>query len=396
MHVRRLSLAHFRNYERLDLDLSPNTTIIYGDNAQGKSNLLEAIFYLATTRSFRAGSDRELLSWGHADDPIGFTRIAARVERAAETFDLEIVLREEPRSAEAESNVPLFTKRIKLNDVPRRAIDVIGAATAVMFSPQDLELVEGAPLLRRRYLDVTISQADRVYCRSLAQYNRVVLQRNHLLRTIRDRGAPPDQLHFWNRELITAGAFIVGQRLATIRRLGDGASRLYAELGGDEDVLGISYKSSILRGEADPASSVEAIARAFEGRLAEVQPREIQLGMSLVGPHRDDLTFQLAGHDLGAFGSRGQQRTVALALKLAEADDLYRQTESQPIVLLDDVLSELDPSRRERVLASIQPGQQVLLTAADARSFDGALPKDAIRLRVARGRIEQYPSTSPK
>lgn len=389
MHVRRLSLAHFRNYDRLDLDLAPHATIIFGDNAQGKSNLLEAIFYLATTRSFRAHSDRELLNWDTVGDPVAFTRVAARVDRTGEPFDLEIVLRDEPRKVDGDNAGSVLTKRIKLNDVPRRAIDVIGAATAVMFSPQDLELVEGAPLLRRRYLDVTISQADRAYCRSLAQYSRVILQRNHLLRAIRDRGAQPDQLHFWNREMIAAGSYIVSQRMTTIRRLGDVARQFYGELGGDDANLAVGYKSSVFRGEVDSDAAVEGIASAFEARLADLHNREVLLGVSLVGPHRDDLTFRLGGHDVSAFGSRGQQRTVALALKLAEAEHLHEQTKERPIVLLDDVLSELDPSRRRRVLASIEPGQQVLLTATDAQTFDGAASSDATWLRVSRGRIEE-------
>lgn len=389
MHVRRLSLAHFRNYDRLDLDLASHTTVVFGDNAQGKSNLLEAVYYLATTRSFRAHGDRELLSWGLADDPIGFTRIAARIHRSGEPFDLEIVLREEPRRNDGDASTRVLTKRIKLNDVPRRAIDVIGVTTAVMFSPQDLELVEGAPLLRRRYLDVTISQADRAYCRSLAQYNRVILQRNHLLRAIRDRGAQLDQMHFWNRELISAGSYIVSRRLATIRRLGEVSRRLYGELGGAGEALTVGYRSSISRGEVTAESGSDEIARTFEARLVELQSREILLGVSLVGPHRDDLTFQLDGHDLGTYGSRGQQRTVALALKLAEAEHLYTQTGERPIVLLDDVLSELDPSRRERVLASIDPEQQVLVTTTDPRAFEGVAPANAAWLWVSRGRVEE-------
>lgn len=388
MHVSRLTLAHFRNYKRLDLNLAPRTTIVFGDNAQGKSNLLEAIFYLATTRSFRTRGDRELLSWGLADDPIGFTRVAARVERRHEPFDLEIVLREEARKADGESPSTTLTKRIKLNEAPRRAIDVIGTATAVLFSPQDLELVDGAPLLRRRYLDITISQADRAYCRHLAHYHRVVLQRNHLLRAIRDRGAQRDQIHFWNQEMVVAGSYLVAQRQATIQRLGEVAGQFYRDLGGGEDELTVGYKSSIFRGGVDPDTSPETIARAFEARLADVQSREIVLGVSLVGPHRDDLSFLLGGHDLSPFGSRGQQRTAALALKLAEAEHLHARTGERPIVLLDDVLSELDPSRRERVLASIEPGQQVLLTATDPGTLDGA-PADATWLHVSRGRIEE-------
>ena len=388
MYLRRLSLAHFRNYERLDLDLAPHTTIVFGDNAQGKSNLLEAIFYLATMRSFRAHGDRELLNWSVANDTLAFTRIAARFERRGEPFDLEVILREEPRRSEGDVTTSVLTKRIKLNDVPRRAIDVIGTATAVMFSPQDLDLVEGAPLLRRRYLDVTISQADHAYCRSLAQYNRVILQRNHLLRAIRDRGAQPDQIHFWNREMIAAGSYIVSQRLATIKSLGDVARRFYGDLSADDGSLAVGYKSSIFDGDTDPDAAPAGIAELFAKRLADLQGREVRLGVSLVGPHRDDLTFQLGGHDASTFGSRGQQRTVALALKLAEAEHLHRQTGERPIVLLDDVLSELDPSRRKRVLASVEPGQQLLLTATDLEAFDGAAIKGATCLSVTRGRVE--------
>src|SRR5258708_5503516 len=181
MRVLRLWLTQFRNYERLELDLGPDVTVLWGDNAQGKSNLLEAVYYLATMRSFRASSDRDLIRWEQPADPLGFTRVAARVERGGEPFDVDVVLREEARRDEPESSS--LSKRIKLNDVARRAIDAVGTTTAVMFSPQDLHLVDGAPSLRRRYLDVTLSQEDRRYCRSLAHYNRVLLQRNHLLRS---------------------------------------------------------------------------------------------------------------------------------------------------------------------------------------------------------------------
>jgi DNA replication and repair protein RecF len=388
MRVLQLALRYFRNYDRLDVTLSPHSTILFGENAQGKSNLLEAIYYLATTRSFRAGSDRELLSWRLADDPIGFTRVAGRADRGGEAFELEIILREEPRAEETDGNATTLSKRIKLNEAPKRALDIVGAVMAVMFSPQDLDLVDGAPLLRRRYLDVTISQADRRYCRSLAHYNRVILQRNHLLRAIRDRAAKPDQLHFWDREMIAAGSYVVAQRLETIRRLGEVAQRFYLDLGGGDEALGIAYKSSAHGAVVETTPSVEEITVAFEARQAELQSREILLGVSLVGPHRDDVVLQLGGHDLGAFGSRGQQRSVALALKLAEAEHLFRQTGELPILLLDDVLSELDTTRRERVFAAIRPDQQVLLTTTDPHAFDAWRPSDATWLRVSRGRLE--------
>lgn len=386
MRVQRLSLNQFRNYERLELDLAPGVTILWGDNAQGKSNLLEAVYYLATMRSFRATSDRDLVRWDQPADPLGFTRIAARLERGGETFDLDVVLREDARRDEGEGAA--LSKRIRLNDVARRAIDVVGTATAVMFSPHDLHLVDGAPSLRRRYLDVTLSQEDRRYCRSLAHYNRVLLQRNHLLRSVRERGTKLDEMHFWNRELVEAGSYLLARRIETMRQIGDVAREVYASVSGTAEALEVGYKNSVAGDAGIDDASVDGIAAAFEARLADVQPREVVLGASLVGPHRDDLTLQVNGHDLGDFGSRGQQRTVALALKVAETEHLYQQTGELPILLLDDVLSELDPRRRERVLGSIRTGQQVLITTAEPTSLS-AVSADAAWIRVANGRLER-------
>ncbi|HEX5416882.1 MAG TPA: DNA replication/repair protein RecF [Chloroflexota bacterium] len=388
MRVRRLILSHFRNYARLDLAVSPGATFLWGDNAQGKSNLLEAIFYLATFRSFRATGDRDLVGWELADDPIGFCRIGAEIERAGDPQELDVILREEPRK---DGETTALSKRIKLNDVPRRAIDVIGTLNAVLFSPQDLELVDGSPALRRRYLDVTISQADRPYCRALAHYNRVILQRNHLLRGMRERGVQSDQLHFWNRELVTAGTTIVERRRETIGRLGEIARRVYVELSGAEERLDVRYKCSALGTVLDAEAGAVDVGSAFEARLAELLPREVGLGVSLVGPHRDDLLFSLDGRELAAFGSRGQQRTAGLALKLAEVDNLVQQTGEAPILLLDDVFSELDPRRRERVIGAIRPDQQVLLTTTDPRNLHGFPSLDTSWLRVSRGQLEPRP-----
>jgi DNA replication and repair protein RecF len=385
MRVQRLSLTQFRNYERLDLDVAPGVTVLWGDNAQGKSNLLEAVYYLATMRSFRARSDRDLIRWNQQSDPLAFTRLAARVERSGESFDLDVVLREEARPDD--DDTPSLSKRIKLNDLARRAIDVVGTATAVMFSPQDLHLIDGAPALRRRYLDVTLSQEDRRYCRTLAHYNRVLVQRNHLLRAARERGSKPDEMHFWNRELITAGSYLLARRMATMRRLAGVARDVYATVGGTSEELDVGYKNSVF-GAGDGLSDAGAddIASAFEARLADVQSKEFVLGVSLVGPHRDDVTLRIAGHDVGEFGSRGQQRLAALALKVAETEHLFTQTGEHPILLLDDVLSELDPRRRDHVLGLIRAEQQVFITSAEPAAL-GGVPSDANWLRVAQGRL---------
>src|SRR5262249_30593382 len=258
-----------------------------------------------------------------------------------------------------------LSKRIRVNDGARRAIDAIGVLTAVSFAPQDLELVDGAPLLRRRYLDVTISQEDRRYCRSLAQYNRVVVQRNSLLRSIRERGTKVDELHFWNREMIASGAYVVFRRLDTLKQLGEIAKQRYADLSGRDEALELSYRSSIFDGLVAEPRDLDDVAAVYETRVEDVLRREIALGASIVGPHRDDLMLALGGHPVADFGSRGQQRTVARALNLAEAEPLRQRTGESPILLLDDVLSELDASRRSRVVEPVLSDQQVFLTTAD-------------------------------
>jgi DNA replication and repair protein RecF len=337
-------------------------------------------------RSFRAGSDRDLVQWGLADDPIAFTRIAAKFERGGDVESVEVILREAPKADDPTAST--LSKRIRVNDGARRAIDAIGVLTAVSFAPQDLELVDGAPLLRRRYLDVTISQEDRRYCRSLAQYNRVVVQRNSLLRSIRERGTKVDELHFWNREMIASGAYVVFRRLDTLQRLGQMAKRRYGELSGRDEALDLSYRSTIFDGLLTGPQDLDEITATYEARIEDVLRREIALGASVVGPHRDDLVLALGGHPLADFGSRGQQRTVALALKLAEAEHLRQQTGESPILLLDDVLSELDASRRSRVVESILLDQQVFLTTADPTFLAPTIP-GATWLHVDRGRVQR-------
>jgi DNA replication and repair protein RecF len=386
MRVLNLSLTNFRNYERLDLELSPGISVFWGDNAQGKSNLLEAIFYLATMRSFRATTDREVIAWSDVPDPLRFTRIAARIVRGGDRFNVDVVLRVEPRGEGNEATA--FSKRIKINDVPRRAIDAVGTATAVMFSPRDIQLIEGSPTIRRRYLDVTLSQEDPRYCRGLAHYSRVLLQRNHLLRSIRDRGTRIDELRFWDDELVESGSYLVSRRLAAVAALAADAQELYGSLGRSTEALRIRYKNNVIDSNDDAAPGVEAIQTEFAVRLAAAQTREVRFGASLVGPHRDDVTLDLDGNNVADYASRGQQRTVALALKLAELKHLTRETVELPVLLLDDVFSELDFHRRERVLDALDPGQQVLVTTADPFSL-GRVAAEAAWFHVVGGRLER-------
>ncbi len=402
MHCSHLSLVNFRNYARLELDLPPGVSVFVGENAQGKSNLLEALYILATTKSFRAGADRELINWRVLGTDLAYARLTARVDRHAGPVRLEALLREEPRReeprreesrAQGGNGTPngsqtVVAKRLKLNDVPRRAIDVIGAVNVVMFSPQDIELVDGPPMLRRRYLDITISQVDHRYVRTLADYNRVLLQRNSLLRQIKEHRARPDQLFPWDHEMVTAGAYVIQQREATIARLADLAQEYHRQLTGRQEVLQIDYRPTFPLPGARPTA--EAIAESFKAQLRAVQPREVAAGISMLGPHRDDLAFVVDDHPMGSFGSRGQQRTVALALKLAEAEFLRAQTGDPPMLLLDDVLSELDAARRRHVLGTVAPGQQVVLTGTDLASFEPEFLAEAKVYNVKAGTIEPH------
>jgi len=208
LHLTHLALTNFRNYTRLELDLPPGVTLLQGDNAQGKTSLLEAIHYLATGRAPQAEVERELINWLASDDPLPFAKVAAEVAHDHEVQRIEITL----LAANGSGQTPGFRKQVRINGVPRRAIDLVGTLRVVLFIPQDIDLVAGAPARRRRYLDVALCQMNPLYCRALASYNQALAQRNALLRTLRERGGDPQQLHFWDDQLAEHGARIIAER----------------------------------------------------------------------------------------------------------------------------------------------------------------------------------------
>jgi DNA replication and repair protein RecF len=387
MQCTHLSLVNFRNYVRLELDLDPAANVVVGANAQGKSNLLEAIYCLATTKSFRAGSDRELISWQATESELSYARLGARVARRAGPLRLDVIVGESLRRGPGAATATV-TKRFKVNGVPKRAFDVIGLVNVVHFAPQDVDLVAGPPAGRRRYLDITIAQIDSRYVRALARYGKVLLQRNHLLRRIRDHQARSDQLGFWNEELVNAGAYVVMRRHDTVARLATLGHDVHRELAGGRELLQIGYRSA-LAAPADGGADARlgAIGEAFRRTIDETREREIALGASLVGPHRDDLTFEIDRRDVATYGSRGQQRTVALALKMAEGAFIRESTGEWPILLLDDVMSELDEVRRGQVLGAVAPEQQVIMTATELGSVDPQFLRQAKLFEVEAGAI---------
>ena len=372
MHITHLSLANFRNYARLELDVPLHLVVLRGDNAQGKSNLLEAIYFLATAKSHRSAAERELISWFATGEGMSVARLFARADTARRTLEIEIAL----RGTYANAGEAHFQKRIRINGIPRRAIDLVGQLNVVIFSSQDIELIGGAPSLRRRYLDIANCQIDRRYLHSLQQYNKVIEQRNHLLRLISERRAEPDQLDFWDREMTEAGSYLLAQRHLTVAELNNHLQPIHRQLTADKEELSISYRPSVRLED-------------FTDRLKNVRQKEIAQGMSLVGPHRDDLQFLVNSIDMDLFGSRGQQRTIALSLKLAEATFLHSKTDDYPILLLDDVLSELDSARRHHILESISSYEQVIVTATDLDRFAPSFLAQASLFEVTAGKIDK-------
>lgn len=389
MYLHHLSLRDFRNYRRQEMALAPTTMLFYGPNAAGKTSLLEAIFYLATTRSPRLSSDWELVRWdavGEAGVP-PFARIAADVERRIGPVRLEVLVQR--RIDDDGQPINGAQKLVRIDKRPARAIDLIGQLRVVLFTPADLTLVDGPPAERRRYLDITLSQLDPHYVRTLAYYQKILLQRNSLLRAWREQRRPlrnlDAELAYWDQELASAGGYLLAERLRAVVELSALAGPLYRAISGSEQELDIEYVASCPLDTARDASNLaERLRLAFASQRAD----EVARGQTLCGPHRDDLVFRVAGIDLGRYGSRGQQRSIALALKIGEAELMRQRSGDTPVLLLDDVLSELDAQRRAHLLALIRrPDQQTLLTATDLSDFSADFLAAARRFRVEDGQV---------
>jgi DNA replication and repair protein RecF len=396
--INHLSLTNFRNYASLEFDLPTHITVLQGDNAQGKSNLLEAIYVLASSRSPRTYSDRELINWEAFKEEIPACRITAKVQKVKTNLMLEIAL--STKAATPQEVESLFTsrqaalkaqpiqKRIKINGVIRRSVDLIGQLNVVTFSVYDIDLVGGEPALRRRYLDITNSQIDHKYLRNLQRYNHVLWQRNQLLRHIAENKANADELAFWDHQLVETGAYLIVQREHTVAALDRLSQGIHDQLSGSQGKLNLTYLRSIDRQRGREDSQINETAEVFTKALQAAREKEIAQGMSLVGPHRDDLRFFINEVDAGVYASRGQQRTAALSLKLAEAEFMLDTTKEHPVLLLDDVLSELDARRRHHLLNSTAKLEQVIITTTDLDRFEQDFLAQASLFRVTQGQIE--------
>jgi DNA replication and repair protein RecF len=424
MHIEHLSLTNFRSYARLELAFPGQIILLQGDNAQGKTNLLEAIYYLATTRSPIARSDHRLINWLVEErEPLPFARIDALVQRLSGSLRVEVTLvkpsgspypaahlRQDEEEEDAESVRAPLRKKIRVNGVVKRALDLVGLVNVVLFIPEDIGLVAGSPKGRRTYLDITLCQVNRDYCRTLNQYNHILLQRNALLRELRERGGDPSQLLFWDEALAGQGAFLIAQRQAALAEMDILALERHRELTGEQEHLRLRYAPSLAvasspagyqlslglgqsGGPAVPdrlSDYVATIAGHFRERLQQARREELVRGMTTIGPHRDDFRFLVDQVDLTLYGSRGQQRTAALALKLAEMGFMTRVVGERPILLLDDVMSELDAARREHLTRMMNDwAGQVILTTSDWEDYAPDFRARVKLLRVRQGVIEE-------
>jgi len=382
MRLTHLSLHNFRNYVRLDLDLPSGVTLLVGDNAQGKTNLLESVYYLATTRSPHAGADRELVNWLAAEqEPLPYARLVGRVARGASEISIEVTLTQQA------DNGTRYRKQIRLNGVAKRAMDLLGQLNVVLFLPEDISLVSGSPSGRRRYLDAALCQIDPLYCRTLSRYNQIVSQRNALLRDLRERGGDPAQLAFWNERLVDHGAYLVSRRWEALHALDELAHDVHGDLTDGTEQLHLRYVPSV---EMDGPGDTDAAGAAFQAQLQSLRPREVAAGMTLMGPHRDEVRFSINEVDAGIYGSRGQQRTAALSLKLAEVNLMRRETGEHPVLLLDDVLSELDEHRRRFLLHTLENGtEQAIITTTDLRALPAPFLEWCHLWHVEMGRLSK-------
>ena len=401
MQIDHLSLTNFRNYARLELSLPADRPIVlYGDNAQGKTSALEAIYYLATSTSPYTTSDRQLIHWRTECDPLPFARLSAELGGEASTFDkLDITL-----MLDMSSGSPRFKKSVKHNSVEKRVMDVVGLLNVVLFLPQDLSLIEGAPSDRRRFMNATLRQVDRDYLLALNEYEKILPQRNALLKRISEKRAGAVELEYWDEQLASSGAILIAGRQQFLRELEAKARDTHQAITGGKETLSLRYVPSImpradveggqmsfdllgldLNRQLTPAAIKPQILEHLLGRRGEA----IRRGVTLAGPHRDELRLFVNDRDCGLYGSRGQARTVVMALKFAELEWMRDQKGEYPLFLLDEVVAELDSRRRKLLLDRLNGGAQTLLTTTELEIFDRAFLDSAQLLQVREGQIQQ-------
>ncbi len=399
MYLTHLALTDFRMFSRFDQDMPRQLVLLVGDNAQGKTSLLEAIYYLATFTSFHAHNDRQLIHFAAAERPQGVARLVADYVSGSKKHHLEVRLIQELNGAASSSR---FRKEVFFDGVKRTVNDVIGQFNAVIFLPQMTRIIEQGPEERRRYLNLALGQVVPGYAIALSEYNQALLQRNALLKQLGERmGGDLDQLNFWDGILTKRGAQIMAERISAIQDLERLASRIHDRLTHSMEILRLVYQPAyeplpqptgqyalpITTPVDRTGLRVEQIQEGFCQKLRELRREEINRGLTTIGPHRDEVRFYSNGIDLGDYGSRGQVRTSLLSLKLAEVVWMKEKTGQSPVLLLDEILAELDIQRREDLLETLKDNEQGLLTTTDLKLFADDFPRQVALWQVKGGTV---------
>lgn len=349
MHLRNLKLTGFRNYKEVEISFSQAINVFLGENAQGKTNIMESIYVLAMARSHRTANDKELIGWNQ-----DFAKITGRIDKSNSTFPLEIVLSKKGKSA-------------KLNHLEQKKLSsYIGNLNVILFAPEDLSLVKGSPSIRRKFLDMEMGQMSALYLYHLVEYQKVLKQRNQYLKQNKFN-KKFDQVYFdiLTEQLAAEGTEVLFERLKFTNKLEEWAKPIHKEISQGKEILQINYSPSTT---IEPKEDKEQMMLHLLEQYKENQQREMDQGTTIIGPHRDDIRFYVNDKNVQTYGSQGQQRTTALSIKLAEIELMHEMTGEYPVLLLDDVLSELDDDRQTHLLKAIQDKVQTFLTTT---SLDG-------------------------
>jgi DNA replication and repair protein RecF len=369
MHINQLQLKNYRNYQKLDISFDDKINVIIGENAQGKTNLMEAVYLLAFTKSHRTPRDKELIRWGE-----GFAKIEGKITKRKRDFPLEII-------------ISTKGKKAKMNHLEQKRLsNYIGALNVVMFAPEDLTLVKGPPQIRRRFIDMELGQIQPKYIYHLGKYQKVLKQRNHLLKQMqRGRNSDTTMLEVLTEQLVSHAGLLLERRFIFLDLLRKWAGPIHHGISRKLEQLEITYNATIDVSETADKGKIETI---YADKFHEIQEKEIDRGTTLIGPHRDDLTFYVNNKNVQVYGSQGQQRTTALSVKLAEIDLIAGEVGEYPVLLLDDVLSELDHYRQSHLLNTIQGKVQTFVSTTSVDGINHETLQAAELFRVQDGQVD--------
>lgn len=359
MFIESIELFNYRNYGQLHMDFHEGTNVLYGDNAQGKTNILEAVYLCSTTKSHKGSKDKEIVRFGEEE-----SHIKMIVRRDGVPYRIDMHLKKNKAKGIAVNGVPI-----------KKASELFGIVNVIFFSPEDLNIIKNGPAERRRFLDLELCQLNKLYVYHLVQYNKVVVQRNKLLKELDFHPSLKETLDLWDEQLVRYGKELIRMRKDFIGEVNELIYEIHFHLSGEKEKLVIQYEPNVTEDN-------------FEEILTKNQFQEIKQKMTLTGPHRDDLNFIVNGIDIRKFGSQGQQRTAALSLKLAEIELVKKTVKDYPVLLLDDVLSELDSKRQEHLLSEINHIQTMVTCTGLDEFVNSKFQMDKI-FKIVEGTVER-------